>query len=58
MLYTLLSGVIVGLEQLSYNVSETASSLIVCASLSGQTERNVFITLVTVQGTAQGKHTS
>ena len=45
-----------GLQQLSYNVSEAVSSLTVCADLIGQTERSILVDIVTVQETAQGKN--
>lgn len=52
-----LSGVTVGLEQTSYTVEEGSGTLSVCAVLSGMAQRNVTVTLSTVQGIAQGKYT-
>ena len=45
-----------GLVQQSYTVIESASSVTVCAFLTGQTERDVLVTMMAVQGTAQGMH--
>ena len=45
--------VTVGFEQLSYPTEEGAT-VTVCAMLSGQIERDVFVTLTTVSGTADG----
>ena len=52
-----LSGVTVGLEQTSYTVGEGSGTLSVCAVLSGMAQRNVSVTLSTIQGIAQGKYT-
>ena len=43
----------VGFEQLSYSTEEGAT-VTVCATLSGQIERDVLVTLTTVSGTAEG----
>ena len=43
----------IGFEQLSYSIEEGAT-VTVCATLSGQIERDVFVTLTTVSGTAEG----
>ena len=45
-----------GLVQQSYTVIESANSVTVCAFLTGQTERDVLVTMTTVQETAQGMH--
>ena len=45
-----------GLVQQSYTVIESASPVTVCGFLTGQTERDVLVTVATVQGTAQGMH--
>ena len=44
------------LVQQSYTVIESISFVTVCANLTGQTERDVLVTMTTIQGTAQGKH--
>ena len=44
------------LVQQSYTVIESASFVTVCAMLIGQTERDVLVTIMTIQGTAQGKY--
>ena len=44
----------VGLVQQSYTVIESASFVTLCAVLTGLTERDVLVTMTTVQGTAQG----
>ena len=40
--------------QQSYTVIESASFVTVCAVLTGQSERDVLVTMTTGQGTAQG----
>ena len=45
-----------GLVQQSYTVIESASFVTVCAILTGLTERDVLVTMTTVQGTAQGMY--
>ena len=45
--------VTVGFEQLSYSDME-GTTVTVCAILTGQIERDVFVTLTTVSGTADG----
>ena len=42
--------------QQSYTVIESASSVTVCAFLTGQIERDVLVTMTTVRGTAQGMY--
>ena len=49
-------GVTVGMVQQFYTVIESASLVTVCAFLTGQTERDVLVTMTTVQGTAQGMY--
>ena len=44
------------LIQQSYTVIESASFVTVCAVLTGQTERDVLVTMTTIQGTAQGMY--
>ena len=44
------------LVQQSYTVIESISFVTVCANLTGQTERDVLVTMTTIQGTAQGKY--
>ena len=44
------------LTQQSYTVIESASFVTVCANLTGQTERDVLVTMATIPGTAQGKY--
>ena len=43
----------VGFGQLSYSAEE-GTTVTVCEILSGQIERDVFVTLTTVSGTADG----
>ena len=43
----------IGFEQLSYSTEE-GTTVTVCATLSGQIERDVFVTLTTIPGTADG----
>ncbi len=40
-------GVVVGLQQLAYEVFEGDGSVMICADLIGETEREVVITLTT-----------
>ena len=42
--------------QQSYTVIESTSFVTVCAFLTGQTERDILVTMTTVQGTAQGMY--
>ena len=51
-----LPGVTVGMVQQSYTVIESAGFATVCVFLTGQTERDILVTMTTVQGTAQGMH--
>ena len=44
------------LVQQSYTVIESASFVTVCAMLTGQTERDVLVTMTTMQETAQGMY--
>ena len=44
----------VGVVQQSFTVIESASFVTVCVFLTGQTERDILVTMTTVQGTAQG----
>ena len=44
------------LVQQSYTVIESASFVTVCANLTGQTERDVLVTMTTIQGSAQGMY--
>ncbi len=44
------SGVAVGLQQLAYEVSEGDGSVMICADLIGETEREVVIWLTTSNG--------
>ena len=50
--YPLHSVVTVGLQQSSYIVSEGDQELIICTILSGQTEREVVISISTEDGSA------
>jgi len=50
-----LLGVEISLELAEYTVAE-GEACQVCASLSGQMERNVTITLFTMDDTAQGQY--
>lgn len=43
-----------GLQQTSYSVGEGDGSQTVCAFLSGNTQREVIVSLSTQQGSAQG----
>ena len=54
-IYPFCSDVTVGLQQLSYIVSEDSQVLIICVTLSGQSEREVFISVGTSDGSAEGK---
>ncbi len=47
-----------GWEQLSYEASEAAGTVTVCAILTGQIERDVSVIATSVDGTALGIHTS
>ena len=42
--------------QQSYTVIESTSFVTACAFLTGQTERDILVTMTTVQGTAQGMY--
>ena len=45
----------IGFENPSYVVSESAGSLMVCASLTGQLARDVVVTFFTEDGSATGQ---
>ncbi len=47
-----------GWELLSYETSEAAGTVTVCAILTGQIERDVSVTATSADGTAIGIHTS
>ena len=49
-------GVVVGLQQEQYFASEDGETVMVCASLTGQTERDVIVTIFTneLSNSAQG----
>ena len=44
------------LVQQSYTLIESANFVTVCANFIGQTERDVLVTMTTIQGTAQGMY--
>ena len=46
----------VSLVQQSYTVIESANFVTVCANFIGQTERDILVTMTTIQGTAQGMY--
>ena len=47
--------VVVGLQQTFYNVNESDGSVMACVVLSGTTERNISVSLDTVEDSALGK---
>ena len=48
--------VTVGLQQTSYSVTESEGVLDVCANLTEQIEREVFVSLFTVADSAQSQY--
>ena len=52
---SLLSGVVVGLQQATYSVEEGSGSLSVCALLNATAERDVAVSLSAMPLTAQGR---
>ena len=52
---SLLSGVVVGLQQATYSVDEGSGPLSVCALLNATAERNVVVSLLAISLTAQGR---
>ena len=51
-----LADVTAGMQQMAYVTGEEDDTLVVCAILTGPTERSVVVTLQTVDGTAQSKY--
>ena len=45
----------IGFDNPSYVVSETAGSVMVCATLTGQLARDVVVTFFTTDGSATGQ---